>query len=199
MTFGGATWVNERNRLILSPERYNRQTYNLHMPIPTIHINISANVVSAYAAVMSTIIASVQAFNYFRDRAHLKIRVQPHMKMIGDARYQGMSLIIMYVVNGGRRPVTITSVGAYQLFPNDPFVITDVRPQCPCELTEGKQLTAILDQKGLDLSVMESWEAYTATGRTFRLAIVPWYRRWWNRRRFRRQAIKEGRKKKESS
>ncbi len=174
------------------------QTYNLYMPIPTIRVNISANVVSAYAAVMSTIIATVQAFNYFRDRAHIKIRVQSNMEMIGDPRYSGMSLTIMYVVNAGRRPITITTVGAYRLFPHKPFVIPDVRPQCPCELTEGKQLTAIIDQKDLDLSAMESWEAYTSTGGTFRLAIVPWYRRRWNRRQFRHQAINEGHKKKKS-
>lgn len=169
------------------------------MPIPTIHINISANVVSAYAAILSTITATVQTFNYFRDRAHLKIRVQSGMEIINDPRYAGKTLVIMYVSNAGRRPVTITGVGAYRLFPHNPFVMLDEIPKCPCELTEGKQLHAIINQKDVDLSVMESWEAYTATERTFRLAIVPWYRRWWNRRRFRRQAIKEGKAKRKGS
>jgi hypothetical protein len=31
-------------------------------------------------------------------------------------------LTIMYAVNAGRRPVTITGVGAYRLSPHDPFV-----------------------------------------------------------------------------
>jgi hypothetical protein len=167
------------------------------MPNPTIHINISANVVSAYAAVISTITGSIQVIHHFKDRMSLKVRVQSGMEMIGDARYKDMTLTIMYVINDGRRPVTITGVGAYRLFPHKPFVIVECRPQCPVEITEGKQLTAIVDQAQLDLSVMESWEAYTASGQTFRQAIVPWYRRWWNRRRFRRHTVKEGRKKQE--
>ncbi len=166
------------------------------MTIPTFHLSISGSVVAAYAAVVSTITGTVQVFNYFRDRAHIIIRVQHDMEMMGDPRYQGMSLTVMYVVNAGRRPITVTGVGAYRLFPQKPFVITDTRPQCPCELTEGKQQTIIIDQDGLDLSIMESWEAYTSTGKTYRLAVVPWYSRRWNRRKFRRKAIAEGKEKK---
>lgn len=166
------------------------------MPVPTFHLSISGSLVAAYAAVLSTITGTVQVFNYFRDRAHIIIRVQHNMEMVGDPRYEGMTLIIMYVVNAGRRPITVTGVGAYRLFPHNPFVLTDERPRCPCELTEGKQQMAIIDQKDLDLSVMESWEAYTSTGKTYRLAVVPWYRRRWNRRKFLREAVAEGKKKK---
>ena len=81
------------------------------MPIPTFHLSISGSVVAAYAAVVSTITGTVQVFNYFRDRAHIIIRVQHNMEMMGDPRYQGMSLTVMYVVNAGRRPITVTSVG----------------------------------------------------------------------------------------
>jgi hypothetical protein len=73
------------------------------MPIPTFHLSISGSVVAAYAAVVSTITGTVQVFNYFRDRAHIIIRVQHNMEMMGDPRYQGMSLTVMYVVNAGRR------------------------------------------------------------------------------------------------
>lgn len=165
------------------------------MPIPTMHLSISGSVVAAYAAMVSTITGAVQVINYFRDRPHILIRVQHNMVMMGDPRYEGETLTCMYVVNAGRRPITVTSVGAYRLFPHKPFVLTDEQPKCPCELTEGKQQTVIIDQEDLDLSIMESWEAYTSTGRTFRFAVVPWYRRWWNRRKFRQHAIAEGRKK----
>jgi hypothetical protein len=70
-----------------------------------------------------------------------------------------------------------SSVGAYRLHPHKPFMVPDTRPAAPCELTERKQMTAIIDQSDLDLSVMESWEVYTATGKTFRLGVIPWYRR----------------------
>jgi hypothetical protein len=169
------------------------------MPLPTFHVSISGSVLAAYAAVVSSITGTVQVFNYFRDRAHLIIRVQHNMEMMGDPRYEGMSLIIMNVVNAGRRPITVTGVGAYRLFPHNPFVLTDERPRCPCELTEGKQLTAYINQEDLDLSVMESWEASTSAGKTYRLAVVPWYSRWWNRRKFLRNAIAEGKKKKKAT
>lgn len=152
------------------------------MLIPTITVHISGTILAVYGAILSTITAAVQVITHLRDRAHLIIRVQHGMEIINDPRYVNKTLTIMRVSNAGRRPVTITGVAAYRLSPHNPFVMTDTIPQCPCELTEGKQLTGIIDQKGLDLSVMESWEAYTATGGTYRLGVVPWYRRWWNRR-----------------
>jgi hypothetical protein len=165
------------------------------MSLPNMTIHISGSALAIYGAVLSTITAAVQIITHFRDRAHLRIRVQHNMEIIGDPRYANMTLTIMYVVNAGRRSVTITGVGAYRLSPHNPFVIPDTRPQCPCELTEGKQLTAMVDQRDLDLSLMESWEAYTSTGRTYRLSVIPWYRRWRNRRQIRIKAIKDGKAK----
>ena len=165
------------------------------MPVPVIHINITASVVAAYAAVISTITGAVQVVNHFKDRVSLRIHVQNNMELIGDPRYAEMTLTTLWISNKGRRPVTITNVGAYRLHPHKPFIVPDTRPACPCELTEGKQMTAIIDQSDLDSSVIESWEAYTATGKTFRLAVVPWYRRCWNRRKLKRHAMEEGMKK----
>jgi hypothetical protein len=165
------------------------------MPLPVVHIDISASVVAAYAAVVSTITGAVQVINHFKDRASLLIQVQLNMEMVGDPRYKGMTLTRIGISNNGRRPVTITNVGAYRLHPHKPFIVVDTRPALPCELTEGKQMTALMDQSDLDLAVMESWEVYTATGKTFRVAVIPWYRRWWNRRRIIRHAIAEGKKK----
>lgn len=159
------------------------------MPSPTINLPISGTAIAIYGAVLSTITAAVQIITHLKDRAKLKIDVQHNMLMVGDSRYARMRLTKMNVVNIGRRPVTITGVGAYRLAPHDPFVFVDTRPACPCELTEGKQLTAIVDQNGLDFSLMESWEAYTSSGKTYRLAIVPWYKRRWNRRKLRKQAM----------
>lgn len=162
------------------------------MPVPTLHINISGNVLAVYGAVLATITAAVQVVSHYKDRVLLVVSVQHKMEIIGDARYIDVPLTIMKVVNGGRRPVTITGVGAYRLSPLNPFVIADTIPPCPCELTEGKQLTAMVNEKHVDLSVMESWEAYTSTGKTFRKRVVPWYRGWLNRRRLRKKAMEKG-------
>jgi hypothetical protein len=168
--------------------------YNLPMPIPTIIIHISGNVLAVYGSILSTITAAVQVVTHFKDRVHVRIHAQHNMEMVGDPRYAGMTLTIIYVTNAGRRPVTITGVGAWRLYPHNPIVVPNTIPDCPCELTEGKRLTAIVNQQDLELSVMESWETYTATGKTFRHSVVPWHRRWWNRRKIRRSATKKDNK-----
>jgi len=155
--------------------------YNLFMLIPSITIHISGTVVAVYGAILSTITATAQVVTHFKDRVRLRVRVR-HNMITNDPRYAGKKLTIVRVCNAGRRPVTVTGVGGFNLCPHDAFVVFDTNPRTPCELTEGKELAAMVDQQGLDLSVIESWEAYTATGKTFRHAIVPWYRRWWNRR-----------------
>jgi hypothetical protein len=176
--------------------RIGRATIQISGMIPNITIHISGSALAIYGAVLSTITACVQVITHYKDRAHLKITVQHNMEMVGDPRYANTDLTIMKVVNIGRRPLTITGVGAYRLSPHNPFVMTDTRPACPCELTEGKQLTVIVDQSDLDLSQMESWEAYTSTGRDYRLSIIPWYRRWLNRRRLIKHAIDKAKGKK---
>src|SRR5258707_375863 len=116
------------------------------MALPTIRISISTDVVAFYAAIMSTIIALVQLSNFLRDRGRLRMEVQRDMEMVGDPRFQNMTLTIVTVTNAGRRPVTITHVFANCIYPRKHFVVTTAIPPLPCELTEGKFLTAIIDQ-----------------------------------------------------
>ena len=76
---------------------------------------------------------------------------------MGDPQTDGMTFVIVTAVNAGRRPVTITTIGAYRLHPRKAFVCADTRPRNPYELTEGKQMMAMLDQSGLDLESIEHW------------------------------------------
>jgi len=156
------------------------------MPIPTFHLSISGSVLAFYGAVLSTITATAQVIAHLRDRAHIKIRVQPNMETMGDPQTDGMTFVIVTAVNAGRRPVTSTTIGAYRLHPRKAFVCADTRPRTPYELTEGKQMMAMLDQSGLDLESIEHWGVWDATGREHRLNIAPWYKRWPSRvrRRF---------------
>jgi len=143
------------------------------------------NWLAGYGAVLSTITFIVQIF---RDRARLKIEVQQGREIVGDilrnpriALYAGMTMTVIYVTNRGRRPVTIKKVGGQRLFPDKGFVCMDVIPQIPCELTEGKQLTVLADEKDLKPTRMESYWVATSAGKTIRLNIAPWYRRWLSR------------------
>jgi len=73
----------------------------------------------------------------------------------GDPRYDDKTLTIVYVTNLGKRPVTINTVGAALLYPHSDIVLPNCNP-LPHELTEGKNLTAILPPGDLDFSTLIS-------------------------------------------
>jgi hypothetical protein len=52
-------------------------------------------------------------------------------------------------------------------------------------------MMAMIDQKGLDLSVIEYWVVSDATGREYRLNIAPSYKRWLSSRRRLHKARRE--------
>ncbi len=95
------------------------------------------------------------------------------MQLCNDPRYNGMTLTILMAANIGRRPVTITGMGARRLFPGKAFVATDISPPLPFELTEGKLVCALIDEAGLDAGTLEAFEAWDAAGRTFRRCVAP--------------------------
>jgi hypothetical protein len=149
--------------------------------------NIPTLIVAIYAAVVSTVTGLVQLLNYRRDRDKIKITVQKNMRIYGDPRYADKTLTIVKVVNAGRRPVTITSIGVECLFPNPHGVFPDTNPNLPYELTEGKYLVAQANQEGLDFSIIQCWFVCDALGRTHRLSAAPWHKRWVSNYRLKRK------------
>lgn len=133
------------------------------MPVPTFHISISGTVMALYGAVLATITGAVQTINFLRDRPKMKMFVQKDMYLVlpSGIRVEGRYTAIT-VANAGRRPVTIVNVGGYRLFPEKGFVIEQCTPPLPHELTEGKHLTAFVNESEFDFADMESWEASDA-------------------------------------
>ena len=119
---------------------------------PTINITISANLLVVYATIVSTITAIAQIWYYYLDRRNIKIVVRHNMQIYGEPRYAGVTLTTIRVANAGRRPVTITSIGAIRDLPKTSFAFQDITPQVPVELTEGKYLVAVvpLTQEQID-------------------------------------------------
>lgn len=148
------------------------------MSWPTFHITISGSVVAAYAAILSTITGAAQLWNYIRDRARIKVSAQNNMLMPGDTSYHGHTLCIVTVANLGRRPVTITTVAAYRDVPLDPFVVVDCRPRLPHELTEGRNLIAIMPSASVDFSKVAWWQASDAGANTYYSKGGSRYARW---------------------
>jgi hypothetical protein len=147
-------------------------------------LTITASAVAWYAAITSTVIAFVQTANYLRDRVRVKVKFQRGMETVGDPRYEGMTLTMITVSNTGRRPVTITNMGMMYL-QNRGAVFPNSTPRIPCELTEGKYLTALINEKEMPFEKIRSFEAYDSAGRTFRKNFAPWRQRvfWYFRRK----------------
>lgn len=149
---------------------------------------------ATYAAVLSTITAAIQIINFYRDRRRIKLSVKHETEHFEVDGYegQGETVTIVVVANAGRRPVTITAVGARCLFPRRGFVSFECNPSIPAELTEGKQLTALADEELVDVSEVAAWEAHDAIGRSYRMNVAPWHTRL--RSRLRQRRAKSARK-----
>ncbi len=73
-----------------------------------ISINISANVVAWYAAIVSTIVMVIAILNYLGDKRRLKVSAQ-HGFLTGVS--DDSTKVIITAANIGKRPITVSGVG----------------------------------------------------------------------------------------
>ena len=142
-------------------------------------------IIAAYGAVLSTVAVVKQ---FISERVSVKITVNRDMEIHGDPRYEGMTLIVMKVVNKGSRPVTITHTGARGLYPNQSFIITDNQPPLASEIKEGEYITSMVDQADTDVEAIDYWQAIDATGRVYKLRQASWFKHWQSNRQQKRAA-----------
>lgn len=148
------------------------------MRLPDVHINITGTMVAAYAAVVSSVTAVVQIANFLRDRMRLNVKVSFNRLIFGDpSRDSKQELILITATNVGRRPITVTGIGAISLYPKNNYVFMDITPNVPVELTEGKYVDALVPQDDFNLAEIRSWEAYTSIGRKVRCNQASWRKR----------------------
>lgn len=135
--------------------------------------------VAAYAAIVSSITASVQLANYLRDRVRVKVDVLFNRVIVGDPRRAPeQKLIQVNVTNIGRRPITVTGINVTRLYPGPThYVLMDIQPPAPKQLTEGEYVDAFVPQADMVLSEIRSWNVSTSIGRTFSRYQAPWYKR----------------------
>jgi len=76
-------------------------------------VSISGSILALYGAVLSTITAAAQIIGHFRDRAQIKIRVEPNMEVIGDPSLWGKTFTIVKLETGIHSPwPAVERVGA---------------------------------------------------------------------------------------
>ncbi len=147
--------------------------------------------IAGYGAILSTIAIVSQCLS---DRVKVKLKVMRNMKTHNAPEYEGMTIVTVDVVNIGRRPVTVVTVGATGLYPRLHFVAMDNKPTLPHEITEGKYTTTILNQAEIDLPTIDYWVAIDSHGRKYRLREASLFKHWKSRIQF----TWSGRKKKAS-
>jgi len=135
-----------------------------------IRLEITAEAVAWYAAIVATASVIVSAYKVMRDRAKLSIEVKPNMKVF-PARPEydpDKTYIMVRVVNAGRRTVTLTHVwfepkkkGAQNFF------LEECLKRGPQELSEGKWATYALEQEAIDLRCFRRICVSDSTGRTY--------------------------------
>lgn len=152
---------------------------------------IATAVIAVYGAVLSTIAIVSQLV---KDRVKVKLVVRRDMEILGDDRYVGMVVTSLDVINVGHRPVTITTIGPERLYPNKHFIAVDSRPPLPHEITEGKYITTLVDEAGIDFSTLDCWAAWDSHGRKYSLQQASWLQHWKSklrRGRARRHIVRE--------
>ena len=133
-------------------------------------------VIAIYGAVLSTI-AIVKQF--ISDRVKVRFTVSKDMEMVGDPRYHGLTLTILTLTNVSRRPITIRTFGAIRLYPlTTNFVVIDSNPPLPCEITEGKFINSIWDQRGVPFETIDYWAAWDSQGRVYKVQEASRFKHW---------------------
>jgi hypothetical protein len=137
-------------------------------------IAIAVAIIGLYGAVLST----YNAWKAHRkDKADVRLHIAPHMSVANDPRRKGMTFLVITAANVGSRPVTITHVASSTLDSSIHNVLFDVQPRLPCQLTEGQQLVAFVDEAQGGLDQVESWYVVDSAGRKHHKHIVAWHRR----------------------
>lgn len=137
----------------------------------------TGSILAIYAAILATINSVVQVTDHHRERVDVILSVRKNMTSVHDPRYANMKMTLITATNRGKRPVTIQGFAARVLDSGTQYLFTDIRPQVPYEITEGRSITVFADQGARDLQQVECYYAWDAVGREFRIYMVPLYGR----------------------
>ena len=148
-------------------------------------LTISAGAVAWYGAILATVGTFVQLLNFLRDRKSVMIKLKRDMEMLGEGLgpYVGKTIALVTVVNVGRRPLTISTIGL-QYDDGVGAIFTDTRPLVPSEIREGQSIQALFDEAGVRFDRILWYEASDVSGTSFRLNIASPFKRFkWRIRR----------------
>ncbi len=138
--------------------------------MPNISIQISANTVAWYGAVVATGALLVSSYNAWIDRPRINIKYQKGMLIINAAPLysEDLTYFVITITNAGRRPVAIGNVGI-MLFKGGALLLSDSLNGVNRVLTEEQPETQITtEQDLLDFSKVYYIVVYDKAGREYR-------------------------------
>lgn len=141
-------------------------------------IEISASTVAWYAAIVATTSAIFSGLNIWRDRSRIKITLLKNMSFYpAKPSEEDKRFILVEVANIGRRPMTITHVGFYEIGKKEGGLLGDSFTQGPREIQEGKSTSYSMDQSLINIENLKTVIAIDATGKTYKKKISRKFRR----------------------
>lgn len=150
------------------------------MPSNSITIQITAESVAWYAAIVATVGIVISLYNAWRDRARIKINYNPHMYINNGESLNyptGVKHLSIDVINIGRRPIRIEMVYLLIAGDNKKTLLTDsFAEHRPKVITEEKPRTTFLVKEDLvDLSKVYCVIVVDGTGRKHKkyISIFP--------------------------
>jgi dihydroxyacetone kinase len=142
------------------------------------HTAVVGLIIAIYGGCLATINSIMQIVNHRKDRADVILKVRTNMAAVKEPRYANMKLTLVTATNRGKRPVTIQGFATKLLDTrSEEYLLRDIRPPLPHEITEGREVTAFVNQAGDNLKFVEFYYVWDSVGRNFKINMAPWYRR----------------------
>lgn len=141
-------------------------------------LRITADTVAWYAAIVATVSAIIAGYSVWKDKAKVKITLSKNMEILpSEPETVGKSFIVIDVANIGRRPITITHVGFYEIGKKEGGLLGDSFTKGPREIHEGKSTSYLMDQSLIDIKKLKTVIAIDATGKTYKKKISRKFRK----------------------
>jgi len=148
------------------------------MDIPIFKLEITANTVAWYGAVVATSSILISFLNFLNDRDRVRVRYQRSIRVTPGGQYNPeIDYTFIEVINLSRRPITIKTVGGEYLGGNG-FIASNSLRDGQVTIDAGKNYQVLLEESIIQWDRMDSFVAYGVTGKLYRANVAIFYRRW---------------------
>lgn len=141
--------------------------------VPEIKLEITANAVGWYGALVATAGIIISVFNFLRDKSRIVLKWKKGMRIInpGAGYKSGIDYISIEVINKGRRPVTIGSVG-YLGLNKQHGIVSQSLIEGAIKIQEGEKHSYTVEQRLVPLDNVAYFIAYDQTGKGHRIRVA---------------------------